>query len=281
MDPALCPPIRFLTDLLTPEEMRRLYRSFDAYVLPTRGDGFNRTLLEAMGSGLPVIATRWSGHLDFATDENAYLIDCGIEAVPEKALRELPSFRGHRWANPSSEHLRQHLRRAFEDRDDARAKGRRGRADVLAQYSRAKAGERLRSLLAREDRARLAPRVEERARLAAAAAEETPIEVSTLGRPLRVAWEGPFFVHSGFAGTNREHAARLARDGDFEIACIPSEPDRFAPSDDPAVGAPVQERYHAPLSGPVDVHVTHRSPPRMAPPDEGRWVWYQPWSLGS
>ncbi len=52
---------------LTDEEMHSLYKhkSVHALVSLTHGEGFGLPLFEAAYSGLPVVATDWSGHLDF------------------------------------------------------------------------------------------------------------------------------------------------------------------------------------------------------------------------
>lgn len=44
----------------------------DCFVLPTRGEGWGMPLLEAMAYGRPVIATDWSAHTDFMTEDVAY-----------------------------------------------------------------------------------------------------------------------------------------------------------------------------------------------------------------
>ena len=51
-----------------------IYNSAHAYVAPSRSEGFGMTVLEAMACGIPVIATAYSAHLDFLTDENSYMI---------------------------------------------------------------------------------------------------------------------------------------------------------------------------------------------------------------
>jgi hypothetical protein len=79
-----------------------------------------------------VIATRWGGHLDFLSDENAYLIDIeGLEEVPP----EVVPWKGHRWAKPSVDHLRELLRRVYEDPEEGRRKAARGLSKALARHN--------------------------------------------------------------------------------------------------------------------------------------------------
>lgn len=126
-NPSRCPEIFFIDSALSMDEMLRLYRSADAFVLPSRGEGWGRPYMEAMAAGLPTIGSRWSGNLEFMDDDNSYLIDCGTEVVPAEAILEVPQYRGHRWGVPSIGHLRE-LMRAVKDRPAiAAAKAARGR----------------------------------------------------------------------------------------------------------------------------------------------------------
>ncbi|MCS6861568.1 MAG: glycosyltransferase [Abditibacteriales bacterium] len=129
------PDIVFIEDILSTAAMPRLFKAADAYVMPSRCEGWGRPFMEAMAMGLPTIGTRWSGNTEFMTDENSYLIDpVGIVDVPDIALQEVPTYRGHKWAEPSVEHLRQLMRYVFEHRDAAREKGSRARQDVISKY---------------------------------------------------------------------------------------------------------------------------------------------------
>jgi glycosyltransferase involved in cell wall biosynthesis len=53
------------------------YRSWDAFVLPSRADPFPIAMLEAMASGIPVIGTRRDGLAEQITD------DCGVLVEPD------------------------------------------------------------------------------------------------------------------------------------------------------------------------------------------------------
>ena len=50
------------------KDLVRLYKSVDAFVLPSRGEGWGRPYMEAMAMGLPVIATNWSGPTEFVNE---------------------------------------------------------------------------------------------------------------------------------------------------------------------------------------------------------------------
>ncbi|MHA1341323.1 MAG: glycosyltransferase [Promethearchaeota archaeon] len=57
------------------EDISAFYRGLDAYISCTAGEGWGQTLTEAMACGIPTIASRHSGNLDFMNDENSFLVD--------------------------------------------------------------------------------------------------------------------------------------------------------------------------------------------------------------
>lgn len=59
---------------LSRADVRDLYASADAFVLPTRGEGWGLPIAEAMAMELPVIVSNFSGPAAFANDTNAYMI---------------------------------------------------------------------------------------------------------------------------------------------------------------------------------------------------------------
>lgn len=119
------PQIILLTRVLSPDQLPDLYAAADCYVVPTRGEGWNHPALEAAASGLPVITTAWSGHLEFLNDTNSYLIPIkGLEPVPAYGIPNDAVYTGSRWAIPSLEDTRRLMRHVFCHRAEARGKGR-------------------------------------------------------------------------------------------------------------------------------------------------------------
>lgn len=63
---------------LTREDLVKLYHDSHCFILPTRGEGFGLTLAEAMRTGLPSIATNYSGLTDFFDSKVGYPIDYSL-----------------------------------------------------------------------------------------------------------------------------------------------------------------------------------------------------------
>lgn len=84
------PTITLLHGELTELEMNTLYNhpKIKAHVSLTKGEGFGRPLLEASVSGKPVIASGWSGHLDFLDRDVAVLVGGELKNVHDSAAWE-------------------------------------------------------------------------------------------------------------------------------------------------------------------------------------------------
>jgi GT2 family glycosyltransferase len=125
-------------------QMGALYRSADCFVLPSRGEGWGMTALEAMACGLPTIATSWGGMADFLHDGVGYPLDWRL--VPAEA--RCPYYDGFEWAEPDADHLRAQLRHVYEHPEEARAKGLAAAAEVAASLTWDHAAARVRDRLA-------------------------------------------------------------------------------------------------------------------------------------
>jgi len=69
---------------MSEDEVAETYRSCDAYVTASRGEGWNLPLMEAAACGLPVIAPNAFSHHEFLTEENSFLFSPdGLKQIPE------------------------------------------------------------------------------------------------------------------------------------------------------------------------------------------------------
>jgi glycosyltransferase involved in cell wall biosynthesis len=86
----------------------------------------------AMYYGKPVIATGYSGNMDFTTPQNSFLIDYDLVAVQH----ETGAYKaGYVWAEPSEDHLAALLRTVVESPDQSRERGELGRQTIQDRFS--------------------------------------------------------------------------------------------------------------------------------------------------
>lgn len=137
---------------LSGADLGALMASCDCYVSLHRAEGFGLTMAEAMAAGKPVIATGYSGNVDFMNAENSYLVDYEIGRVGPDC--EIYPPEGE-WAQPSVEHAAELMRHVHEHPAEAAQVGERARQDVLRSLSPEATGAAMRSRLQElTDRAR-------------------------------------------------------------------------------------------------------------------------------
>ena len=122
---------------LTYAETLSLNAACDVYVSLHRSEGLGLNLLEAMTLGRPVIATGWSGNMDFMTPEDSCLV--GHQLVPVRATHFAYQPEaigpGQVWAEPSIPEAAQWMRRLADDESLRRRIGASARAAMDARRS--------------------------------------------------------------------------------------------------------------------------------------------------
>jgi glycosyltransferase involved in cell wall biosynthesis len=130
------PHIVVITAEMNETEVASLYRSADAFVLPTRGEGWGLTAMQAMASGLATIATNCSGLLDFMTPGTAYPIRVlGTEPIPVDRVGVLDVDETMRWAVVDESHLVALLQHVAYHPEEAREVGQRAHRHISERYS--------------------------------------------------------------------------------------------------------------------------------------------------
>jgi glycosyltransferase involved in cell wall biosynthesis len=138
------PNVILLDELMTRARAYGLIAMSDCFVSLHRSEGFGLGLAEAMLMAKPVIATDYSGNLDFMNRNNSLLVD--YERVEIKEDRPIYT-RGNFWAEPSIDQAATYMRQVYEDRDSAHARALRGQAEVQSLLSLETAGKRMRARL--------------------------------------------------------------------------------------------------------------------------------------
>jgi glycosyltransferase involved in cell wall biosynthesis len=151
------PDILFHDGYLRAAVQAALIECSDCFVSLHRTEGFGLHLAEAMAAGKPVIATGYSGNLDFMNPHNSYLVPFTRGKIPP-GCGPYPS--GAIWAEPDVGAAVDIMRLVARDVDGARRKGRQAAGDIARDHSPAARAEflRRRLSLATSPRRRWRPR---------------------------------------------------------------------------------------------------------------------------
>lgn len=123
-----------------------LYRAADCFVLPSRGDGYARALLEAQACGVAAIATEAGSAGEAQPPQSPFRLAARDAEVAPAAAFELPALTGQRWAEPDPVALRRLMRSAVSDPAGVSQRGAEAAAWVQAHHGVPAVAEALRDV---------------------------------------------------------------------------------------------------------------------------------------
>jgi glycosyltransferase involved in cell wall biosynthesis len=129
---------------LTSEKMRALLSVIDCYVSLHRSEGLGLGMAESMYLGKPVIATAYSGNLEFMNEGNAALVS--YELVPVKE-GEYPFWRDQVWAEPNVAHAAQFMRKMVDEPNYRTSLGQQAAKYLREHHSYAQMGRAMQARL--------------------------------------------------------------------------------------------------------------------------------------
>ncbi|SKA32922.1 glycosyltransferase [Consotaella salsifontis] len=123
---------RLITRYLGAAELSELYQSTDVLLSLHRAEGFGLPLLEAMAHGIPVVATGWSGNLEFMSCADSVLVPYRLVPVRDEAK----IYSSGTWAEPDIEAAAAALRRLADEPNHYSRLARDAYAAARAAYRR-------------------------------------------------------------------------------------------------------------------------------------------------
>lgn len=132
------PRVSFITESMSRGRLLDLYRAIDCFVSLHRSEGFGRNIAECMLLGKAVIATRYSGNVDFTSDATAAMVGASLKPIGDG---EYAFGAGQFWADPDLEEAAAHMRRVSSDESWRRKIAGSGRAFIESHYSPAAVGD--------------------------------------------------------------------------------------------------------------------------------------------
>lgn len=141
------PRITYIMNDCSDGYVNGLYEVADAYVSAHHAEGWGLTMSDAMMFRKPVIATGYSGNLEFMNHDNSWLVRCSVETIRSTDRYQLFDA-GMRWAYIDEEHLGEMMVSAVANRRSQCVldKINRASADIQTFDSRS-VGQRIRSRL--------------------------------------------------------------------------------------------------------------------------------------
>lgn len=124
--------IRWIDEAMSAERRYGLINACDCYVSLHRSEGFGLSLAEAMAMGKPVIATGYSGNLDFMTQKNSYLCDFALVPIGPN-IRPYPP--NGLWADVNIDQAASWMNHVVNDRPEATIRGLLGQKEIRSNNS--------------------------------------------------------------------------------------------------------------------------------------------------
>ena len=105
------------------------------YVTATRGEGYGLPIIEAATAGVPVVATGWSGHLQFLDKEKFGCVDYKLVEINNSRVDDRIFEKGFKWAEVNENSFKSEIRKVYQDYDDAKKKAREMMKSIRAEFN--------------------------------------------------------------------------------------------------------------------------------------------------
>ena len=127
------PRISVINETLSYGDLIKLKVGSDCYVSLHKSEGWGFGMIEAMSLGIPVIATGYSGNMEFCSEETCGLVDYDMKALDrDDYIFVVP---GQQWAEPRIESAARQMALTFSDRALRENRAANAKAFVSQKFS--------------------------------------------------------------------------------------------------------------------------------------------------
>lgn len=123
--------IKIIDSYMTRNELSNLISKCESYVSLHRSEGYGLTMAEAMALGKPVVATGYSGNLEFMNEKNSILIPYEFVPVGNESF---PYPKNSYWAEPDLDIAAAQLRKLHLDPNFREYLGKEAKDSVLKNF---------------------------------------------------------------------------------------------------------------------------------------------------
>lgn len=126
------PKVIQLNSFLDHSLLGQFYTACDAFVLPSKVEGWGLPITEAMACGLPTITTNYSGMTEYCNENNTYFVNHTLEDIDTNYINVESAGK---WASVDKEHLKYLMRYIYSHRDEAKCKGEESSKYILENFT--------------------------------------------------------------------------------------------------------------------------------------------------
>ncbi|MBP5975111.1 glycosyltransferase [Brasilonema sp. CT11] len=136
--------IKIIDKYLLKNDVNTLIYHSDCYVSLHRSEGFGLTIAEAMFYGKPVIATAYSGNIDFMNVNNSFPVKYSLTTLTEDYAHYK---KGSTWAEPDIDHAAYLMQYVFKNYEEVKQIGAKAAEDIRSYLSPKVIGQKMKNRL--------------------------------------------------------------------------------------------------------------------------------------
>ena len=127
------PRIIVINETFNYRELLAFKQLCNCYVSLHRSEGYGFGLIEAMQLGVPVIATAYSGNMDFCSDATCYLVE--YDLIVPQPHEYIFVERDSQWAEPRTQSAAAHMQAVEQQRDQTNERALAAQTNVQNNFS--------------------------------------------------------------------------------------------------------------------------------------------------